>query len=140
MASWPRLLLLDAPTSGISIEEKFEIMHVVMAALRSRKVTVLFVEHDMEIVARLYRFSKQEAKPELTDVVYYPAECVNPREGVTAVAWLEGGMKGAKSPCVISKRPSEAWSRPATSQSTCHRGKRSGSSAPTAPAKPLSST
>jgi len=52
VASWPRLLLLDEPTSGISIEEKFDIMHVVMAALRSRKITVLFVEHDMEIVAR----------------------------------------------------------------------------------------
>ena len=47
-----RLLLLDEPTSGISIEEKFDIMDVVMAALRSRKITVLFVEHDMEIVAR----------------------------------------------------------------------------------------
>ena len=43
-----------------------------------------------------YRFNKQEAKPELTDVAYYPAECVNPPEGVTAVAWLEGGMKDAK--------------------------------------------
>jgi branched-chain amino acid transport system ATP-binding protein len=40
---------LDEPTS---VEEKFDIMHVVMAALRSRKITVLFVEHDMEIVAR----------------------------------------------------------------------------------------
>ena len=43
-----------------------------------------------------YRFNKQEGKPEVTDIVYYPAECVNPPEGVTAVAWLEGGMKGAK--------------------------------------------
>ena len=52
VASWPRLLLLDEPTSGISIEEKFDIMDVVMSALRNRKITVLFVEHDMEIVAR----------------------------------------------------------------------------------------
>jgi len=43
-----------------------------------------------------YRFNKQEGKPELTDVVYYPAECINPPEGATAVAWLEGGMKGAE--------------------------------------------
>ena len=28
VASWPRLLLLDEPTSGISIEEKFDIMDV----------------------------------------------------------------------------------------------------------------
>ena len=48
----PRLLLLDEPTSGISVEEKFSIMDVVMSALRSRKITVLFVEHDMQIVAR----------------------------------------------------------------------------------------
>lgn len=46
----PRLLLLDEPTSGISIEEKFDLMQVVMSALKSRKITVLFVEHDMEIV------------------------------------------------------------------------------------------
>ena len=43
-----------------------------------------------------YRFNKQEGKPDLADLVYYPAVCVNPPEGVTAVAWLEGGMKGAK--------------------------------------------
>jgi branched-chain amino acid transport system ATP-binding protein len=48
----PRLLLLDEPTSGISAEEKFGIMDRVMAALKETQVTVLFVEHDMEIVER----------------------------------------------------------------------------------------
>jgi branched-chain amino acid transport system ATP-binding protein len=48
----PRLLLLDEPTSGISVEEKFGVMDVVMSALKRRKLTVLFVEHDMEIVTR----------------------------------------------------------------------------------------
>jgi branched-chain amino acid transport system ATP-binding protein len=52
IVSAPRVLLLDEPTSGISIEEKFELMDVVMAALKSRAITVLFVEHDMEIVGR----------------------------------------------------------------------------------------
>ena len=52
VAGSPRLLLLDEPTSGISIEEKFDLMNVVMSALKTRKITVLFVEHDMEIVAR----------------------------------------------------------------------------------------
>jgi len=52
MAGAPRLLLLDEPTSGISVEEKFGVMDVVMSALKSRKLTVLFVEHDMEIVTR----------------------------------------------------------------------------------------
>jgi len=52
IAGHPRLLLLDEPTSGISIEEKFDLMQIVMSALKSRKITVLFVEHDMEIVGR----------------------------------------------------------------------------------------
>ncbi len=52
VAGSPRLLLLDEPTSGIAIEEKFELMDVVMSALKDRGITVLFVEHDMDIVAR----------------------------------------------------------------------------------------
>jgi branched-chain amino acid transport system ATP-binding protein len=52
LAGAPRLLLLDEPTSGISTEEKFELMEVVMGALRDRQITVLFVEHDMDIIER----------------------------------------------------------------------------------------
>jgi branched-chain amino acid transport system ATP-binding protein len=48
----PRLLLLDEPTSGISLEEKFGLMDVIMAALKARGTTILFVEHDMDIVQR----------------------------------------------------------------------------------------
>lgn len=46
----PKILLLDEPTSGVSAEEKFVLMDLVMEAVRAQKVTVLFVEHDMEIV------------------------------------------------------------------------------------------
>ena len=52
LAVKPRLLLLDEPTSGVSAEEKFGLMELVLGALRSERVTVLFVEHDMEIVRR----------------------------------------------------------------------------------------
>jgi branched-chain amino acid transport system ATP-binding protein len=48
----PKLLLLDEPTSGVAAEEKFPLMDVIMSALKGAAVTVLFVEHDMEIVAR----------------------------------------------------------------------------------------
>jgi branched-chain amino acid transport system ATP-binding protein len=48
----PRMIMLDEPTSGISIEEKFGIMDIVMGALREERTTVLFIEHDMEIVER----------------------------------------------------------------------------------------
>jgi branched-chain amino acid transport system ATP-binding protein len=52
VAGAPRVLLLDEPTSGISIKEKFGLMDVVMSALKDRRITVLFVEHDMDIVGR----------------------------------------------------------------------------------------
>jgi len=52
MAGHPKILLLDEPTSGISSEEKSPLMDVVMDALREEQLTVLFVEHDMEIVER----------------------------------------------------------------------------------------
>ena len=48
----PKILLLDEPTSGVSAEEKFPMMDTVTAALGSEAVTVLFVEHDMDIVQR----------------------------------------------------------------------------------------
>ena len=48
----PRLLLLDEPTSGVSVEEKFPMMDIVMQALEQEAMTVLFVEHDMDIVER----------------------------------------------------------------------------------------
>jgi branched-chain amino acid transport system ATP-binding protein len=56
----PKLLLLDEPTSGVSAEEKFPMMDTIMGALGhanepalgQQKMTVLFVEHDMDIVER----------------------------------------------------------------------------------------
>jgi len=48
----PRLLLLDEPTSGISAEEKFAIMDVVMGATTEDRRAVMFVEHDLDIIQR----------------------------------------------------------------------------------------
>jgi branched-chain amino acid transport system ATP-binding protein len=48
----PRVLLLDEPTSGVSSSEKLPLMDSVLRILRERGVTVLFVEHDMEVVGR----------------------------------------------------------------------------------------
>jgi branched-chain amino acid transport system ATP-binding protein len=47
-----KLLLLDEPTSGVSAEEKFPMMDTIMSALGHEAMTVLFVEHDMDIVER----------------------------------------------------------------------------------------
>ena len=52
MVAKPRVLLLDEPTSGVSSQEKFGIMQMVLEAVRAEGATVLFVEHDMEVVSR----------------------------------------------------------------------------------------
>jgi branched-chain amino acid transport system ATP-binding protein len=51
LARKPRLLLLDEPTSGVSAEEKFPAMSRIMGALAGEVATVVFVEHDMDIVS-----------------------------------------------------------------------------------------
>ena len=48
----PRLLLMDEPTSGVGTEEKFAVMDTLAAALEPTDVTVIFVEHDMDVVRR----------------------------------------------------------------------------------------
>lgn len=52
MIGKPALLLLDEPTSGVAIDEKFGLMDTVMDAVVRSGAASLFVEHDMEIVAR----------------------------------------------------------------------------------------
>lgn len=45
----PKLILLDEPTSGVSTDEKFELMEMLKPVLK--KMTTIMVEHDMEIVS-----------------------------------------------------------------------------------------
>lgn len=51
----PKLLLMDEPTSGVSIEDKFEVMDTLVKVLQESNVTTIFVEHDMEVVQRYGR-------------------------------------------------------------------------------------
>jgi branched-chain amino acid transport system ATP-binding protein len=51
----PRLLLMDEPTSGVSIEDKFSVMDTLVRVLRESDITTIFVEHDMEVVQRYSR-------------------------------------------------------------------------------------
>ena len=48
----PELILLDEPTSGVSADEKISMMESVIAPLKTENATVLFIEHDMDIVRR----------------------------------------------------------------------------------------
>jgi branched-chain amino acid transport system ATP-binding protein len=46
----PKLLIMDEPTSGVAADEKHPLMATIMNALAERKVTSIFVEHDVDIV------------------------------------------------------------------------------------------
>lgn len=50
LASEPELLLLDEPTAGMAPKERFALMDLVLALARERGVTLLFTEHDMDVV------------------------------------------------------------------------------------------
>jgi branched-chain amino acid transport system ATP-binding protein len=48
----PKLLLMDEPTSGVSVEDKFEVMATLVKVLQQSDTTAIFVEHDMEVIQR----------------------------------------------------------------------------------------
>ena len=50
LASEPDLLLLDEPTAGMSATETRETMRLIERVTRERGLTLLFTEHDMDVV------------------------------------------------------------------------------------------
>jgi len=50
LASSPKLLLLDEPTAGMAPRERHEIMALVADIARETGLTVVFTEHDMDVV------------------------------------------------------------------------------------------
>jgi len=53
LAQRPRLLLLDEPTQGLSVEETDQTVGILREMLGAGGLTVILVEHDMEVVFRL---------------------------------------------------------------------------------------
>jgi branched-chain amino acid transport system ATP-binding protein len=53
LAQKPRLLMLDEPTQGLSIEETDRAVQILKGMLTSGDLSVLLVEHDMEVVFKL---------------------------------------------------------------------------------------
>ncbi len=53
LAQQPRLLLMDEPTQGLSVEETAQAVEVLGSLFAAGGLTVLLVEHDMEVVFRL---------------------------------------------------------------------------------------
>ena len=52
LAAKPKLVLLDEPTSGVSADEKDQVMSMLWSTFRREGTTVLFIEHDMDLVER----------------------------------------------------------------------------------------
>lgn len=50
LALEPRLLILDEPTAGVARAEGYEIMKMIRNLAQRKHMTVMFIEHDMEIV------------------------------------------------------------------------------------------
>jgi len=53
LAADPELLLLDEPTAGMSIKERHHLMDMVVELVESTGKTLLFVEHDIDVVFRV---------------------------------------------------------------------------------------
>jgi branched-chain amino acid transport system ATP-binding protein len=53
IAQQPRLLMLDEPTQGLSIEETDRAIQILKGMLADQDLSVLLVEHDMEVVFKL---------------------------------------------------------------------------------------
>jgi len=43
-----------------------------------------------------YKYDKATGTPTITNIVYYPAECVNAPDGIKSGDWIKNGMPGAK--------------------------------------------
>ena len=52
LASQPRLLLMDEPTAGMASAERHLLMNLVEGISKEKGISVLFTEHDMEVVFR----------------------------------------------------------------------------------------
>ncbi len=50
LALEPRLLLLDEPMAGMNVEEKEDMVRSILAAMQQRELTVILVEHDLQVV------------------------------------------------------------------------------------------
>lgn len=50
LANEPELLVLDEPTAGMAPQERMDLMALAAGIVRDRGVTLLFTEHDMDVV------------------------------------------------------------------------------------------
>ena len=56
LATQPKLLLLDEPAAGMNSDEKKELIAIIQKIRKDFDLTVLLVEHDMELVMNISEF------------------------------------------------------------------------------------
>ena len=50
LATKPTIMLLDEPTAGMAIQERHELIDLMLAEARKRNLSLVFVEHDIDVV------------------------------------------------------------------------------------------
>ena len=50
LAMDPKLLILDEPAAGVAREEAYKLMQLIRDLGKKRNMTIIFIEHDMDIV------------------------------------------------------------------------------------------
>lgn len=50
LAMDPKLLILDEPAAGVAREEAYTLMQLIRKLAKERNMTIIFIEHDMDIV------------------------------------------------------------------------------------------
>lgn len=83
LASKPALLLLDEPSAGLTRDEREDLAHFIMKAKAELKIAMIWIEHDMQMVADLAdRIHVLDYGQSLADGP--PAEVLNNRRVIEA--------------------------------------------------------
>jgi branched-chain amino acid transport system substrate-binding protein len=95
-AAWDKAAKAKPSPTPEEVGTAFE--HLEFEAFGSKVKMALGKGHQAitEISYGTYKFDKSTGTPTITDVIYYPAECVNPPEGVKSTDWIKEGMAKAK--------------------------------------------
>lgn len=53
----PKILLIDEPTSGVSEEDKYDMMRIILDRIEKEGIAAVVVEHDLELVRDLFDYT-----------------------------------------------------------------------------------
>src|SRR5204862_117003 len=118
------LLLLDEPSSGLSVEETEDMAFWIQDIRTLLGITVLMVEHDMSLVSAVsdrvlaLNYGRPIALGTAREVQDHPdvikaylGRCPGPRDGVRILPGLEGARRAARRPAV-RRRAADALDQP----------------------------